>query len=103
MNVNYIKSRWYITEHVHYMWVVHYVSPYLVHYVSPYHMAAKFSFNTSFPTACSSANKTVGLPGWSMVEHKELIQDISYRVYLSSLKELKNNKWRKINAKTNYL
>ena len=53
-------------------------------YVPLHHIIAKSSLSTSFPTVCPSASETIGLPEWSKVEHKELIQDISSRIYLSS-------------------
>ena len=55
-----------------------------VQYVPLYRIIAKSSLNTNFPTACPSASETVGLPGWSKIEHEKLIQDISYKNYLSS-------------------
>ena len=52
------------------------------HDIPLYHVIAKSSLSTSFLIACSSANETVGLPGWSRVEHGKLTQDISSRLYL---------------------
>ena len=54
-----------------------------VHYLTLYPIMAKSSMTTSFPTACQSASETVGLPGWSKIEDRKLIQDISSRIYLS--------------------
>ena len=37
----------------------------------------------SFSTACPSISKSIGLSGWSKVEHEGLIPNLSSRVYLS--------------------
>ena len=41
--------------------------------------ASKFSY-----FACPSVSKTISLPRWSRVEHKELISKVNSRVYLSA-------------------
>ena len=39
------------------------------HNVPLYHVIPNSSMSTSFSTACPSASETVGLIGWSRVEH----------------------------------
>ena len=70
-----INSMWQVVGHDHCMQSTH--------YVPLHHITTKFSLSTSFSTVCPSINEIVGLPGWSKVEHRELIQDISFRIYLS--------------------
>ena len=53
------------------------------HYAPLYHVKPKLSLNLSFSAACPSASETVGLVGWSRIEHWKLFQDINSSVYLS--------------------
>ena len=50
----------------------------------------KSSLSTSFPTVCPSASKTIGLPGWSRVEHRKclstLILESTYRLVVMAIK-----------------
>ena len=65
-------------------------------YVPLHCIIAESLLSTSFSAIFLSANETVGLPGWSMVEHmnwfKILVLRFTY--HLGGIKESKNNNYK---------